>query len=215
MKVSIIIPYKDCRGFLAEAVESAEKQEGWKLGKDYEIIVQQGGGLGENINQAMKKAKGNYIKILADDDRLAPGCLEALYKFAVSGGYDFVCADAYLFEKYPKQMELSISTIPRSVRELAEHNTIHGGTILYKRAAFPVWDESHWTAEEYAVSLAMAAAGAKFGKLDEVVYWYRLHHRQKSLVYKSENGEMILKRYRYIRDYIQATYNNNHNKIVR
>ena len=216
MKVSIIIPYNDDRGFLGEAVSSAEHQEGFKLGSDYEIIVQHGGTLGENVNEAIKKAKGEYIKILADDDLLAQGCLRDLYEFAIQGGYDFVCADSYTFEGKMKVIETVCSEIPYTVSKLAEGNTIHGGTILYRKSKFPTWDTSHWTAEEYAVTLQMAAAGCKFGKLDKVVYWYRSHAKQKSIIYRfSEDEKLAVKRIHYIRDEIAAPYLYNRSRIVR
>jgi len=216
MKVSIIIPYRQCRGYLAEAVASCEHQEGWKLGKDYDIIVQHGDcGLGANMNLALKKAKGKYIKACADDDMLAPGCLEALYNFAEKGGYDFVCADAYNFEGNKKILDLSCSELPEKVNQLADHNTIHGGTVLYRRAVMPAWDEELWTGEEFEYNLRMASEGCKFGKLDEVVYWYRIHVKQKSLVYKSNDGDKILERIRFIRDKIQYQYLSCHKKIVK
>lgn len=216
MKVSIIIPYNKSRGFLGDAIKSAEHQEGWRLGKDYEIIVQHGDyTLGKNMNDALKKAKGKYIKGLADDDMLAPGCLEALYNFAVKGKFDFVCADAYMFEGDKKVIERTCSTLPVTVRHLAEANTFHGGTVLYRRAIMPEWREDLWTGEEYEYNLRIAAAGCKFGKLDEIVYWYRVHINQKSLVYKCQESHRILERIRYIRDIIQWDYLSNNSEIVK
>lgn len=216
MKVTIIIPYNVSRGYLGQAVTAAEHQEGMKLNEDYEVIVQHGDcGVSENINRALKKAKGDYIKLCAEDDVLALGCLNDLYPFAVAGGYDFVCADAYNFENDKQILDLVQSVIPATVANLAERNTIHGGTILYRRDALPEFNEDYWTGEEYDITLRMASQGCKFGKLNKVVFWYRCHARQKSLVYKSENGEMIKRRFRFIRDTISATYANNHFRIVR
>ena len=212
MKISIIIPYNINRGWLSEAVASAEQQEGMRLNEDYEIIVQHGDcGLSANINAALDKAKGEYIKTVAEDDALTPGCLRALYTYAKIGAYDFVCADAYAFEVASGKRVITdkqCSEIPRTVGELARRNTIHGGTILYRREAMPHWNEKFWTAEEFDVTLRMAMAGAKFGKLDAVVYWYRIHAEQKSLVYKSRDGERIKARHRFIRDEIEYVYGN-------
>jgi glycosyltransferase involved in cell wall biosynthesis len=214
MKVSIIIPYNIDRGWLSEAVASCENQEGMTLNKDYEIIVQQGGALGANVNEAVRRAKGEFIKNCAEDDKLAPGCIKALYDFAVKGNYDFVCADAYSFGK-GKELELVQSTIPVMVKDLAEQNTIHGGTILYRKSKMPEWNENHWTGEEYDVTLRMAENGCKFGKLENIVYWYRIHIKQKSLVYMSHDGEMIKKRLNYIQDEIKSGYLRSQNLIVR
>lgn len=214
MKVSIIIPYNESRGFLGAAVESCERQENMRLGKDYEIIVQHGDcSLGRNVNEAVKKCKGRYIKICADDDMLAPGCLHALYQAAK--GYDFICADAYDFENDKQILSYRQSVIPRKVCQLSEANTIHGGTILYRRSVMPRWDEDYWCAEEFDVTIRMAAAGCKFGKVDEVVYWYRVHGGQKSIKNKTVEGDTILKRLRFVRDKIQFPYANHNFKIVR
>lgn len=211
MKVSIIIPYNISRGFLGEAVKSAENQEGWKLNKDYEIIVQHGNRLlGENINDALEKCKGKFIKILADDDLLAPGCLNALYQTALK--CDFVCADAYTFDGDKSVIDIYRSTIPDFVRDLADLNTIHGGTILYRKSVMPKWNV-YWTAEEYAVSLKMASDGAKFAKVDEVVYWYRSHPNQKSIIYKYSSSDIAVKRLHFIRDVIKKPYFDNSNII--
>lgn len=214
MKVSVIIPYNIDRGFLSEAVQSAEQQENMQLNTDYEIIVQQGNcGVSENINRALDKCCGHYIKLCAEDDRLAPGCLHALYTFAVKGGYDFVCADAFDFERYPQPLSHFASTIPATVSELAAGNTIHGGTILYRRAAMPRFNEALWTGEEYDVTLRMAAAGCRFGKLDEVVFWYRNHTGQKSVQYRSNATGRAVERFRFLRDEIMMPHWNNQNKI--
>lgn len=217
MKVSIIIPYNVSRGYLGEAVSSCEHQEGWRLGKDYEIIVQHGNcSLGANMNAALAKAKGKYVKGCAEDDMLAPGCLNDMYEFAVKGGYDFVCADAYNFEGNKKVIELCASEIPATVRHLAECNTFHGGTIMYRREIMPKWDEELWTAEEYEYNLRIAAAGCKFGKLDKVVYWYRSHPKQKSIIYRfGDDGNLAIKRIHYIRDVVANPYSNNNSRIVR
>jgi glycosyltransferase involved in cell wall biosynthesis len=213
LKVTIVIAYNIDRGWLSEAVKSAEKQEGWRLNKDYEIIVQQGHcNVGVNFNAAVKKAKGKYIKGCAEDDRLAPGCLQALYTFAEANNLDFVCADAYSFEG-KNIIERQCSELPMRVDELAWRNSIHGGTILYRKSAMPLWNEDLWTGEEYDVTLRMAASGCKFGKLDEVVYWYRSHPKQKSVMYRYGDGEKAIERFRFIRDVIAAKFVNNNRHL--
>lgn len=214
MKVTIIIPYRGNRGYLAEAVASCEHQEGMQLGEDYEIIVQHGNcTVGENINAALEKAQGKYIKLCADDDMLAPGCLRTLYTFAEAGSYDFVCADAYNFEGDRNVIAKICSEIPGHVYELACGNTIHGGTILYRRGAMGRFDSDLWTGEEYELTLRMADAGAKFGKIDEVVFWYRVHPGQKSNT--NSDGDRAVKRFQFIRDTIMHPFMNNVKRIVR
>ena len=93
VKVSIIIPYLKDRGWLKDAIESAEKQDF----DSFEVIIQQGDcTLGKNINDALEKAKGDWIKILAEDDLLPENSIRDLYNEAVKG-FDFVCGDAENF----------------------------------------------------------------------------------------------------------------------
>ena len=215
MKVSIIIPTLDGDrdGLMKYAVESANNQNGFTLDKDYEIIIQEADEcVSKNINNAVKKAKGDYIKLLGDDDLLTPDCLLDLYTKIIEG-FDFVCANAINFEPNGNE-NINCSEIPETVSDLAVENTLHGGTILYRRATFLPFDERMWTAEEYDHSMRMAAAGLRFGYTDRVVYRYRLHGGQKSGFYWQSSKDKKQARYNYIMS-IQDRYFNNHSKICR
>ena len=203
MKVSIIIPYVYDRGYLLEAVYSASKQKGFQLGIDYELLLEKADRtLGANINEAVKRAKGEYIKILPDDDLLDENCLSILYPFAKDRELDFVCADAVDFGNASFKPILKKSTIPNTVADLARENTIHGGTILYKRETMPSWDESYWTCEEWVQSIRMAQAGLRFGYVPGVVFHYRHHTEQKHFDWRKKDGV-----YRFeIKESIQAKY---------
>jgi glycosyltransferase involved in cell wall biosynthesis len=189
MKVSIIIPYNKDRGWLREAVKSAMNQDGFTLGEDYELIPQEGKfKLGKNYNDALKKARGDFIKGLAEDDMLDPKCLQILYPFAVENELDFACANAISLVN-GHHSGIQKSWMPETVDELAHGNTFHGGTILYRRSKLPEWNEKMWTGEEAEISLRMAAAGCKFGYIDKEVYWYRAHGQQKSEKYMHTKGK--------------------------
>ena len=216
MKVSVIIPYNEDRGGLHQAIRAAENQDGFKLGIDYEIIPQFGDfTVGKNINDAVKKAKGEYIKICAEDDELTENCLITLYELATDG-YDLVCANAIRISPEPKFRGYWNSSIPELVSDLAKENTINGGTILYRKETMPVWDEDMWCAEEYDVSLRMAAAGLRFGHIAEYVFCYRMWRGQKSRVTLStaQRTEFDMERQEYIFN-LRLKYLNNHNKIQR
>ena len=69
-KVSILIPIHDqTQGalFLARLFNSLAEQ----TSVDYEIIVVKEGKVGHNLNEGLKKCKGELIKILCQDDWLA------------------------------------------------------------------------------------------------------------------------------------------------
>src|SRR3990167_5392311 len=69
-KISIIIPYYDMSNgavFLKRCIDSVMGQ----TYKNYEIILTKDGKMAENTNSAIKRATGDLIKILYQDDYLA------------------------------------------------------------------------------------------------------------------------------------------------
>lgn len=216
MKVSVIIPYKADRGFLKDCVDSCKFQVGFTLGRDYEIIQSNGpGSLGANINNGLQKAKGEFIKIVAEDDLLTENCLRTLYDKAIEG-YDLVCANSLTFNGTGITGQVN-SEIPKTVHKYAMQNTIHGGTVLYRRSAMGLWRPEMWTAEEYEIQLRMAASGCRFGYVDAVVYMYRRWKGQKSgggetPWIKGPDGEIY--RFEYVEN-LQAQYIGNYLKVVR
>jgi len=216
MRVSIIIPtldgYRD--GFTEETLISCQRQDGFTLGTDYEIICDPADELvGKNINDGVKKAKGKYIKICADDDLLTPNCLMDLYEKAEEG-YDFVCANAINFSDKGEE-DIICSHIPKTVSDLAKDNSLHGGTLLYRKATMLLYNEYMHTAEEYEHSLRSAAEGLRFGYVDSIVYRYRLHCDQKSTMYWRDDRLYRTKRearYAYIMK-LQDKYINNFSKL--
>src|SRR3990167_359171 len=69
-KISICIPIHDMQNsafFLKRCIESIEKQ----TYKNYEVVITTHGKMAENTNEAIKRAKGDIIKILYMDDYLA------------------------------------------------------------------------------------------------------------------------------------------------
>jgi glycosyltransferase involved in cell wall biosynthesis len=76
MRFSICIPtYKRGKEFLQRALDSVHSQNF----KDYEIVIEEdldGKGMAFNTNRVIKKAKGELIKILYQDDYLEPDYLQ-------------------------------------------------------------------------------------------------------------------------------------------
>ena len=70
MKVSIAIPYypmKDALFFLQRCLDSIQEQ----TFTDYEVVITQEGTMAENTNAAIRKCRGEIIKILYMDDYFA------------------------------------------------------------------------------------------------------------------------------------------------
>lgn len=184
-KVSVIIPYREDRGWLDDAIRSVENQ----TYKNIELILSQGDcGVSENINNGIKKAKGDFIKYLCDDDILPPNSIEdSLQGF--KKGIDFIHGKAKSFDGMinnglvyePPKKNLRLNT-------LISHNHIHGGSLMYRREVFEkigLFNETLWTGEEYEFNLRALHSGLKIGYVDKIVYFYRLHQRQKSIGNKS------------------------------
>lgn len=139
--------------------------------------------LSENVNTLLNAAKGEYIKILPDDDLLLPDAIESLEK-KIEEGYDFVVANAINFRIDGSAHVQQPLNPPVTIEKMIEKNQIHGGTVLYRKDALMKiggMDETLWTAEEYDLHLRMMLADCKWGYLDKIVFKYRLHKEQKSL----------------------------------
>ncbi len=177
--VSIIIPCNKDRGFLEETVAAAKNQ----TYTDIEVIVSNlPASASNNINQGIKKSKGEYIKLCADDDLLTPNCIEDSVK-AIQG-FDFIHGNAIEFWENGTEKEYIPIIIAPSLRQMLDNNIIHGGTVLYRRDCFDRFggfDETLWCAEEYEFNMRLLSKGCKVNYCDSFLQRYRRHKGQKSL----------------------------------
>jgi len=185
MDISIIIPFNKNRGYLEAAIASAQNQ---RFDGEYEILPIQGDyNVSTNINRGVRIAKGEYIKLLGEDDMLTRDCLQTLINRARQTRYGcgaIVAADAINWndDGYCALSRSDPDGTGATLEAMKERNEIHGGTVLYHRTLleqFP-FDESLTTAEEYDVHLRIIKAGYQFSFVDKVVYLYRIHMGQKS-----------------------------------
>lgn len=180
-KVSIIIPYKEDRGFLAEAIESVERQSY----KNIELILSSSNqGVSYNLNRGIEKATGRYIKYLCDDDRLPEKSIEYSVMAMADKGCDFIHANATLFFPNGAVQRWIPSIHKPSLADMLIRNQIHGGTLMYDRSVFKrfgLFNECLWTAEEYEFNLRILSRGAKIGYTNQYLYDYRRHSKQKSI----------------------------------
>ena len=178
MKVTIIIPYKDDRGYLNKAIESIENQSY----KNYEIIFSQSDNrVGYNLNRGIEVATGDLIRYLCDDDMLTPNSLlDTVRRF--SG--DFIHSNAYNFFNHGRVYRHVPRVKTPTLNDLKRRNYFHGGTVCYHARVFDkygLFDESLWTGEEYDFNLKLVHSGAQVGYINSFTYFYRRHELQKSL----------------------------------
>ena len=207
MRISIVIAYNRDRGFLKEAIKSAEAQDF----DDYEIIVHQGNfNFSKNLNDAIKKAKGEYVKLLNEDDLLLPNCLKDLHKGI--RGFDFVNADIMNFginDMWWGDMEYHESIHKGKLTNFAEmlfRNQLNQVSIMYRTdILFEIggFDETLNTAEDYDINLLLLKKGYKLGYIPKVVGKYRVHETNKSI---NLDTEAFHERKRKIKQLMQERY---------
>jgi len=217
MDVSIIIPANRDRGFLDLAIQSAMAQDF----DDYEIILASDGNpelkkyadrygirysqadkknLSHNQNTAMKIAKGEFIKGLAEDDLLELNCLSDLRSSI--GTYALVYARAINFSKNGETTHIPPKTIDAKELWIRKSSFIHGGTTMFRKDLF--WeiggrDESINSSEDYDFYLNLLTHGYEFIYCDSIVYRYRIHGGQKSnqnIAYRKQVKEYLHEKYR-------------------
>ena len=211
MDVSILIFYNKDRGYLSQAISSAYGQI---FSGTFEVVQQSADlSTSANLNEGIKKCKGKYIKLLCDDDKLTINSIQDLYDKAQEG-YDVVCANSLIINNRGIVKDTYSSYIPRDVHILANDNTLHGGTMFYKKDLL-YFDETLKFAEEFELHLRLANHGYKFGNVDTFVYQYRLHDNQKSMQGGFTDSKKYLARKRYIRDNIVLKYQGNYKKIIK
>ena len=177
--VTIIIPYNKNRGWLDQAINSVEYQSY----KNIELILSQSdNGVSYNINQGIMKSKGDYIKYLCEDDVLPKDSIE---KSVANFKNDIIFGNAMNFRNNIGDGEKFIPILKNlTLKNMLAYNYVHGGGLMYKREVFDkigLFNESITTGEEYEFNLRALSYGLKFHYVDNVLYYYRHHERQKSI----------------------------------
>ena len=213
MDVSILLIYKEDRGYLEEARDSALNQ---KFNGTFEVIEQHADlSTAENINAGTKRCSGKWVKWLADDDYLADGCIQSMYYYGEKYSVDLVYGDVIHFNSI--EQKLHIPPKFRTIQDFAEHNPISGGGVFYRRSVLEklgCLDERLKYGEEWDLNMRIADAGYKFGYINKLVYYYRVHDDMKSMQSKISDGKAYIERKRHLRDNIYMKYINNQKIIV-
>ncbi len=186
-KVSIIIPYKENRGYLTQAIDSITHQT--YKGEIEIILSQSDNGVSYNLNRGIEKATGDYIKYLCDDDYLSQNSIElAINYFKENRHIQFIHGNAINFYEDNKKELYKPAIKNPTVKELLLMNHIHGGTLMYNKHIFNnfKFNEDLTTGEEYDFNLNLLFNNYKIGYVNEVLYYYRRHNNQKSIGNKNK-----------------------------
>lgn len=175
-KISVIIPYNKDRGYLEQALKSAEIN-------GQPVPHKSEGSVGHNVNQALRDVKTPYFCILAEDDWLHHSANKWRIPALEYQKADFIHSYGVAVRSTGHRRITWTKPDP-SLEEMIQLNRICGGTLIYKTDLldkFGGWDESLRTAEEYEWHLRLLAGGAKLGFLPKDTYYYRRHEKQKSV----------------------------------
>lgn len=192
--VTVIIYFKEDRGWLKEAIQSVKNQ---RYDGKIELLLESGGTASENLNKGIRKATGKYLRYLSEDDLLPQYSIHQSVLKLEESGCDFLHGNAINFFGYPviyPEGHISFSgrtekQIPRilfpDLSDLIKRNEIHGGTVMYKtellQAFEKPFDEELTCAEEYDLNMKLLKEGATIDYVNAFVYFYRRHKQQKSL----------------------------------
>lgn len=135
-------------------------------------------------NRAVEAARGGWIAIVDNDDRIEPTRLKTLIDAAEQDGADIAADDLLTFyedDMGPRHRHLDIKA-PRWVdaAEYAESNLfMRGGAQLgylkpaFRRAAMQRYDETLFVGEDSDLVLRMLIGGAKMRLYPQALYHYR------------------------------------------
>jgi glycosyltransferase involved in cell wall biosynthesis len=223
-KITIIVTaYKD-RGWINEAILSAKNQVFFD---DYDIIFCADGNeeldkyaeahdipfinfpksnYANMVNQAIGLVKGEWIKVLHDDDLLVPTCLVDLYN--ARGNADLVYANALCFNdddlasvhQYRPPKDITIKNLLP-----IGNNPVNFEAELFRRDMFidvGGFDQKLSYAEDYDFLINLLTKGYKVTYCDKDVVWYRHHSRQitgnEPAMRQAEHGYLQSKYMSYI-----------------
>jgi hypothetical protein len=195
-RVTVIIPYKEDRGWLQEAINSVPQ--------DVQLIVSQGNGnWPQNFNKVLDQAEGEFIKYLHDDDMLTVNCIEDSVNAIEEQGVDFIHGKALEIHTVDNSEHLFVPRIKNvKLTDLLKLNHIHSATTMYRRGIFEKlggFDETLPDSEEYEFNLRCLHAGYKIGYCDSVLAQYRRHPKQQSVLLKNQlmkTSKAIANKYR-------------------
>ena len=212
MKVSIIIYFKEDRGWLNEARQSVRNQ---RFEGKIELIEAHNPNqnASQNLNDGIRQATGDYIRYLSEDDLLPQYSVYESVNAMIETGADFIHGKAKNFFGYPviypeghisfsgrvhlQEPELKYPTL----EDMIKNNHIHGGTVFYKGELLKqnLFDETLDCAEEYDLNMRLLKQGYKIDYCPEFLYFYRRHNKQKSLGHGIDQVERA-KKIQAIRD---------------
>lgn len=202
--VSVIVPYFNCEKYIAETIESVEKQTYTNVeiivvndgssaeSKDYldsllrdkvniQCLTQINKGVSSARNVGAKAAKGEFLLFLDADDKIAPRYLqEAIVKILSQPNCKLVYSKAEYFGKQTGSWDLPQYT---TFANLLRNNMIYC-TALHRKSDFTKldgFDENLSAYEDWDYWIRLLQDGGQVIHIDEVLFSYRKRNDGTSL----------------------------------
>jgi glycosyltransferase involved in cell wall biosynthesis len=181
--ISVIVPYVKDRGFLAQCLDSIRAQ----TYTDFELLeCQSDGSLPVNFNNGLKRAKGEFIKMVQDDDWLPPDSLKHLAEGI--GGAPWVVGNVMQMTAAPYMHKPPYLDFERQ----RDKYDLHMGSTMYRKDVLidiGGMDETLLTGEEYDMHLDLLWQNYNPVYIDKHVYNYRMWAGGKSRIFRRTKTE--------------------------
>ena len=181
--ISVIIPYNKDRGYLSRCIDSIKAQ----TYKDFEIIESfADAGVSYNFNRGLERARGEFIKLVGEDDWLPATSLADLHDGI--GDAKWVIGNVWQ-ETNPRYIHKPPYL---DLESLLKSYDLHGGSTLFRRDILNEiggMDETLETGEEYDMHLKLLSLGHNPTYINKEVYHYRMWNKSKSVVYRRSRKE--------------------------
>ncbi len=205
MKFSIVTASYNYGRFIRDCIESVREQKGVELEhilfdggstdetlsilKEYphlDWVSEPDKGMSDAINKGFLKATGDWVMWLNTDDRLLPGALEKVARFAeahpdadvIYGGWNFVNEKG----EFIKAMKI----FPFDLMMMIHYGTYIGSTACFFRRK-TILDEGHLLDIKFKVVMdgeyysRLGRAGKRFEYIPEILAEFRLHGYNTSM----------------------------------
>jgi glycosyltransferase involved in cell wall biosynthesis len=198
--ITVILVNHGGKRDISKAIESLENQ----TCKDFELVIESGDGtLGDNFNKGLARSRGEWIKLLADDDYLPRNSIDLYMKNLSDCGW--IMGDVVNYsDTDERKHELGLyKSVFYNTKCLIAENTIHGGSCLYRKdlvERLGGFNEELITGEEYEFNIRMSLLTTP-RKFSGLVYCYQIHSGNKGVLHK--DFESREKRKQYIKEKIQ------------
>lgn len=184
------------------------------------IVAPKNKGIPANCNQGFKASKGEWIKLIAGDDKLVDSCIEDFISFTLSNNNVFaihakmnVYHDSFEEENFHKTFDYSNDIY--NIKNINAHeqyqlnirrNWIGAPTVFLKRdliIELGGWDEE-MPFEDWPMFIKINKCGYKIHYLNKIVANYRIHqdsyynYNRKKLLFNDffQKDRIIYKKYR-------------------